>query len=144
RRHADLVDLRAAAVGDDGLERLGDRLADLGAGMVRARGDRAPGRRVETAAFGHDQLDRAEEALVLGDGRVHHGRELRHDVAARVAEGRVGLDLGARVGAGEVDLQAVAGHRHRAAEVDVRVPLRVVVDVDVRGVDPVGPAADLL
>ena len=143
-RHADLVDLRAAAVGDDRLERLGDRLADLGARVMRPRRHRAAGRRVQTAALGHHQLDRTEEALVLGNRRVHHGGELRDHVAARVAERRVGLDLGARVGAREVDRQAVALHGHRAVEVDVGVPLRVVVDVDVRFVHAVAPAADLL
>ena len=144
RGHAHLVDLRAAALRHHLRERLGDRLADLGARVVRAGRDRASRRRVQAAALRHDQLDRVEEALVLRDRRVHHRRELRDHVAARVAEGRVGLDLGARVGAGEVDGEVDRRDRDLAVDVDVVVALRVVVDVDVRLVDAVGPARDLL
>ena len=132
RGHAGLVDLRAGALRDHARQREADRLADLDARVVRSRRHRAPRRRVQAAALGHDQLDRLEEALVLRDRGIHHRGELRHHVAARVAERRPRLELGARVRAGEVDRQAIAAHRHRAVHVHVAVALRIVVDVDVR------------
>jgi hypothetical protein len=111
--------------------------------MMRAGRDGATHGRVQAAAFGDDELDRVEEALVLRDVRRHQGRELRDDVAARVAEGRVGLDLGPVVGAGEVDRDVGSLDRDLAVDVDVLVALRVVVDVGVRLVDAVRPARDL-
>ena len=87
-------------------------LAILGAGVMGARRDGFVRRRIEAASLRHDELDRVEEALVLRDVRIHHRGDLRHDVAAGVAEGRVGLQLGPLVGAGEVDGQLLAGDGH--------------------------------
>ena len=144
RRHAHLVDLRAAPLRDDLLEGLGDGFPHLRSRVVGAGGHRLALGGVEAAARRHDELDRVEETLVLRDGRIHHGGELRHDVAARVAEGRVRLDVGALVGAGEVDPQVAAFDGHPTMDVDVTLPVRVVIDVGVRFVDAVGPACDLL
>src|SRR6185369_15458539 len=114
-----------------------------GSGMMRAGGDGAIRRRIETTTGRNDELDRIEEALVLGNVGVHHRGDLRHDVAPRVAEGRVRLQLGAIVRAGEVDGQLLACDRHLAVDVDVAIALGVVVDVDVRLVHTVAPTAHL-
>ena len=103
RRHAHLVDLRAATLGNDLRQRHGNRLAHLGSRVVGSRRDRLVGRRIQAAALGHDQLDRVEEPLVLRDRRIHHAGDLRDHVAARIAEGRVGLKVVAIVRSGEVD-----------------------------------------
>jgi hypothetical protein len=144
RRHAHLVDLRAAALGDHLFERLGDRLAHLGAGVVRAGGHRFVRRRIEAAAFRDDEIDRVEEPFILRDRRVHHAGDLRDDVAARVAEGRVGGKVVARIRAGEIDRQPIAAHRHLAVDVDVLVALGIVIDEGVGLVHAVAPLADFL
>jgi hypothetical protein len=48
------------------------------------------------------------------------------------------------VGAREIDGQPRARDRHLAVDVDVLLPVRVVVDVGVRLVDAVGPARHLV
>ena len=142
--HPHLVDLRTAAARNHLLERLGDRLADLGPGVMGSRRNRTVRGRVQAAPFRHDQPDRVEESLVLGNVRVHHAGQLCHHVAARVAECRVRLQVVPGVGAVEVHRQIVALHGHLAMDVDVLVPLRILVDVHIRLICPIGPAPHLL
>ena len=129
RGDAGLVRLRHGAVGQHVLHRLGDHLADVGAGMVRSGTHRLARFGVQQAALGHDQLDLFEEPFVLRDLGIHHRGDLPDGVAARVAERRPRLQLGTGVGAGEVDRELVARHRHLHVQVDVGIAERVVVDV---------------
>ena len=125
------------------LHRDRDDLADVGAGVVRARAHRLARRRVEHAALRHDELDLLEEAFVLRDLRIHHRGDLADGVPARVAVGRPRLQLGARVGAGEVDRERVALDGDLHVQVHVGVAERIVVDVGVGLVHAVGPLRDL-
>ncbi len=101
-----------------------------------------PGSGLSRQPFGHDELDLFEEAFVLRDLGIHHRRDLADGVSARVAERRPRLQLGARVGAGEVDGELVARDTHLDVQVDVGIAERVVVDVGVGLVLAVGPLRD--
>src|SRR5882757_8929459 len=62
-RAAELVALRATAVGQDLAHRDGDRIADFDAGVVRTAGNRLALSRIQAAALGHAQVDAVEEAF---------------------------------------------------------------------------------
>ena len=103
-----------------------------------------PGSGLSTQPFGTTSLIWSKKPFVLRDLRIHHRRDLADRVAARVAVRRPRLQLGPRVGAGEVDRERVAVDGDLHVQVHVGVAERVVVDVGVGLVHAVGPLRDLL
>src|SRR5581483_6464527 len=86
----------------------GDRLADLGAGVVRAGCDGATRGRVQASSLRARSARSSRRNPRSWGCRVRHRRELRDNAAAHVAERRVRDDLGPVVRAGEVERQVAA------------------------------------
>src|SRR5262249_47844506 len=100
--------------------------------------------RMDDSVLRKNDLDGMEQALVLHDSRIDHGRELRHDVSPAVRE-RVpyAAQLWTIVGARQINDELIALHPASDMSLHVLATLGIVVDEHVGRVFPVRPPGHL-